>query len=143
SHALHFGMFHPIALNLRVSGLECRDEGMLWVFAKLAVIEVAHGFHCEPASLLAAFVSAHAVSDYRQTSLALKLGFRVGLPIKKRVLIVLAQATHVGQSSELNPGFGFAEIHCHKRNRRSKSYPPGRGNPVPSHGSIPAGPKPI
>jgi hypothetical protein len=63
AHTLKLRMFDGVALNIIVSGLESRSQGLAGVSRKIAIVNVPDGFDGETAGLLAALVSSHAVGD--------------------------------------------------------------------------------
>ena len=58
----------------------------------------------DAAGFLAAFISAHAVSDDGEPPLLLKLLVARRLPVGVAVFVVLALATHISESGQLDSG---------------------------------------
>jgi hypothetical protein len=77
------------------------------------LVDFPNRFHGEAASLLPAFVTAHAISDYRQAAFALKFLVPIRLPIEIGILVVFALAAHIGKAGDLNSGF-----HAHAFDRQ-------------------------
>jgi len=57
---------------------------------KIAIVNVAYGFHRETACFLAAFIPAHAVSDCGQTTFALEILVGIRFPVKERIFVIAA-----------------------------------------------------
>ena len=94
------------------------------VVAETLVINFADGFDRQPAGFLTALVSAHAVGDDGESSLAVEFLIVGGFPIKVGVLIVLALAANVTQGRHFNAG-----SHMHEVNGQS-CLPNGRAEAI-------------
>src|SRR5450755_5182416 len=95
-HAVELRMFHGIALNVLVSGVEGLDEGSLRIAAKVVVVDAAHGFDGEAAGFLSAFVAAHAIGNHSETAFAAEVGVGIWLPIEIGIFVISALAADVG-----------------------------------------------
>jgi hypothetical protein len=60
------------------------------------------GFYCYATGFLAAFVSAHTISDNGETALALEFLVTHWLPVQVTILIILALATYIGKTGQLD-----------------------------------------
>ena len=103
-HSVELRMLVGVTLNHLVRGLEGMEEGILRSRAERMVVDVTHGFDREAAGLLSAFVSAHAVGNNGEATLAKEFLAGVGLPIEVGIFIIAAQAADVGQARDFDSG---------------------------------------
>src|SRR5205807_7433279 len=89
AHAMKGGMPLCIVLDTGVSGGKRLDQSGLWIVAESVIIDFAYRLNRHAAGFLAALVSAHAVSDDCEPSLALEFRIAGGLPIEVGILIVI------------------------------------------------------
>src|ERR1039458_379552 len=134
SHPSEFRMGKTVLPDLLVGRLQTLDQRLLGVIAAEVAIDGHQRFHRQSARFLPAFVAAHAVRYHGQPPLAEELPIVLGLPIAKRILVILAHAADVGLARYLNPG---ANLHpgttsvtgmtsigddCLPRHRRTSDY---------------------
>src|ERR1700727_2577255 len=100
SHPVKLGMSYGICLNPFVSSGKCFEQGDVRIVPDDVVVDFTDRLYRQPAGFLAAFVSAHAVGDYRQPSLTFKF-CSDRLPFENGILVVFALATHVATASHL------------------------------------------
>ena len=104
AHSVELRMLVGITPNHLVRGLEGMEEGILRSRAERMVVDVTHGFDREAAGLLSAFVSAHAISNNGEATLAKEFLTGVGFPIEIGIFIIAAQAADVGQARDFDSG---------------------------------------
>lgn len=104
AHSVELRMFVGVTLNHLVRGLEGMEERILRSRAERMVVDVTHGFDREAAGLLSAFVSAHAVSNNGEATLAKEFLAGVGFPIEVRIFIIAAQAADVAKTRNFDSG---------------------------------------
>jgi hypothetical protein len=104
AHSIELRMLVGVPLNQLVRGLEGLEEGILRSRAERMVVDVTHGFDREAAGLLSAFVSAHAVGNNREATLAKEFLAGVGFPEEIGVFVIAAQAADVGQARDFDSG---------------------------------------
>src|SRR5579859_410065 len=121
SHTVKLRMFHGVAVNILVSGVEGLEESGLRVVPKATLVDVTHGLDRETAGFLATLVSAHAVGDDSEAAFAEEVLVGVGLPIKIGIFIIGALAADVGQARHLDSGFCVAAVNRHKVSRQPDS----------------------
>jgi len=102
AHSVELRVLVGVTLNHLVRGLEGIEEGILRSRAERLVVDLTHGFDCEAAGLLSAFVTAHAVSNHREATLAKEFLAGVGFPIEIGIFIIAAQAADVGQARDFD-----------------------------------------
>src|ERR1700686_4005805 len=102
SHTAQFGMGKTVVPNLLVGRLQSLDQRFPRVIAAIVPISRDHPFHRYTARFLATFITAHSVRHNRQAPFAQEFAVIVRLPITKRILVVLTEATNIGLAGYLN-----------------------------------------
>ena len=83
SHSIETRVLFGIVLDARVGSGKRLQQSRLRVAVECPVVDLAHRLHRKVAGFLSAFVTAHAISHDRQTSLAGELFLAGRLPIQK------------------------------------------------------------
>src|SRR5437588_11924234 len=102
THAQKAGIQNRVFLDSLVRGSQSQHEVGLRFFPGPLLVNLADGFYCDLAGLLAAFIAAHAIGNNREPAFAPELFLRFRLPVPGEILVVLALAADVAQVSELD-----------------------------------------
>lgn len=93
--------------NLLVGCSDRRQQYLLGIFAREATVKGNYGLDRDPAGFLSAFIAAHPVGHHRKTALVRELFVFFGLPVSKRIFVILSLTADVGLRGKLYPGAHF------------------------------------